>query len=422
MNPARRYRVAVVAACPFPSLRGSQVLVRQTAEALGRAGHSVHVVTYPDAQHRVPVERITIHRAAKLPGLATLRPLGWQKLVVDLFLLWRLLRVIRAHDIEIVHAHNLEAPVLALVTRWLTGVPFIYHAHNALADELPCYVRRRGTRRLTRLLGLQLDRLLAESADAVIALSDRLAAYLAVRGAAGRITTIPPAAPRLRGIATRPPARGAGSRWVMYAGNLDPYQDLGCLLEAFRRVRRVAPRVNLLLLTHRASHPQTARRARQLAWHAGVCVEQAPSFAAAARRLARADVVVCPRASWSGFPIKTLNYMALGRPIVHARASAHSIADQETGLLFDDGQPAALAEAILRLLREPALAAELGHRASVVARSRYDGALHVNHLLQVYESALQRQGRRARSHPSGLERRPEIVVRESEIQVDVRHQ
>ena len=30
MSPARRYRIAVVAACPFPSLRGSQVLVRET--------------------------------------------------------------------------------------------------------------------------------------------------------------------------------------------------------------------------------------------------------------------------------------------------------------------------------------------------------------------------------------------------------
>jgi hypothetical protein len=38
MSLRTRYRIAVVAACPFPSLRGSQVLVRETAEQLARAG------------------------------------------------------------------------------------------------------------------------------------------------------------------------------------------------------------------------------------------------------------------------------------------------------------------------------------------------------------------------------------------------
>ena len=52
------YRIAVVAACPFPSLRGSQVLIRELAEGLAHAGHAVHVVTYPTAQHLTPINRI----------------------------------------------------------------------------------------------------------------------------------------------------------------------------------------------------------------------------------------------------------------------------------------------------------------------------------------------------------------------------
>ena len=396
MSTPRR-RIAVVAACPFPSLRGSQVLVREIAEGLAQAGHAVHVVTYPTAQHLVPVERIAIHRARKLAGLWTARPFGWQKLVLDVLLCWTLLQVVRRQRIDIVHAHNVEAPLLAFAVRWLTGVPVVYHAHNALADELPRYFRGAAARRLAACLGGGLDRVLARGADAVIALSDRLGAYLAVRGAAGRVSVIPPAAPRLAALDRDGAAAGP---LMMYGGNLDPYQDLDCLLEGFHRLRAVEPRARLVLVTHRAAHPRTASRAAALCEQPGVAVEQVNSFGAASRALARADVLVCPRGSWSGFPIKVLNYMALGRPVVHARASAHAIEDGVDGLLFDDGDASALARAALRLMRDPALAAQLGRQARATARERFNAIRLLNNIVQVYEHIIEgrRPDRRGPAH------------------------
>ena len=390
MTGRRRYRVAVVAACPFPSLRGSQVLVRETAEHLALAGHAVHVVTYPTAQHLTPVERIAIHRVAKLPGLWTARPFGWQKLVLDLLLAFRLWQVVRREQIDVIHAHNLEAPLVAYLVRWLTRVPVVYHAHNALADELPCYFAPTALRRLARRAGAGLDRLLAGGADHTIALSDRLAAYLAVRGGAGRISAIAPAATRL--AVNGPPAlRRDRAPLVMYAGNLDPYQDLDCLLHGFARLRAVEPRARLVLVTHVAAHPGTAARAAALAAQPGVTVQVLNSFAAAMRALAGADVLVCPRASWSGFPIKVLNYMVLGRPIVHARASAHALEHGVTGLLYDDGDAGALAKALLRVVRDPALAAQLGRQARLVAREHYGAARALAGVASVYERVINRE-------------------------------
>jgi len=392
MTGATRFRVAVVAACPFPSLRGSQVLVRETAEGLARAGHAVHVVTYPTAQHLVPVERISIHRVPKVPGLWTARPFGWQKPVLDLLLVWALLRVVRRERIDVIHAHNIEAPVIAFIVRWCTGVPVVYHAHNALADELPRYIERKGPRRLAGVLGARLDAMLARRADAVIALSDRLAAYLAARGAAGRVAVIPPSAPRL-GAAAAQSSVGEHGPLVMYGGNLDPYQDLGCLLEGFRRLRAVEPQARLELITHRATHPNTVRRAAALAREPGVSVREVHSFGAANRALSRADVLVCPRGSWSGFPIKALNYMAIGRPIVHARASAHAVEHERTGLLFDDGDANSLAKALLRVARDPALGAQLGRQARAVARDRFSMNEVLNNVVQVYEQVVEGSGR-----------------------------
>ncbi len=366
----RTYRVAVVAACPFPSLRGSQVLIRELAEGLANLGHAVHVVTYPTAQHMVPIQRIAIHRVAKLPGLWTARPFGWQKVVLDLMLVWLLYRVVRRERIDVIHAHNLEGPLVAYLVRALTGVPVVYHAHNALSDELPCYFGRATTRRLAGWAGRVLDRCIARWADFTIALSDRLGAFLCVRGAAGRIAIVPPAVDARRTAPAAVPA-GDARPLIMYAGNLDPYQDLDLLLAGFERVCAVEPSARLVLVTHAGAHPKTTQRAELLARRPGVSVRVTNTFASACRELSRADVVVCPRSSWSGFPIKVLNYMGLGRPIVHARASAHAIRDGQQGLLFADGDPRALARAILRVVQDPALGMRLGHEARETVRQVY---------------------------------------------------
>lgn len=381
----------MVAACPFPSLRGSQVLIRELAESLAAAGHQVHVVTYPTAQHLVPVERISIHRVPKLPALWTARPFGWQKLVLDLLMLLVLARVVRRKKIEVIHAHNLEGPLLAYLVRAFTGVPVVYHAHNALTDELPFYFRSAVMTGIARRLARILDARVARWADHSIALSGRLASFLAVRGAAGRVTVIPPA---IAPAAARdhPVAAARNRPTIVYAGNLDRYQNMECLLAAFDRVCAAEPRARLVLLLHRAADPRVARRAARLARLPGVSVRTVATFAAAARVLRGADILVCPRTSWSGFPIKILNYMAAGRAIVQARGSAHAIEDGVSGLLFDDGDPGALAKALLRVIRDPQLAERLGEGARAVLRQRFLWPRVLPRVLDVYAMVIANLG------------------------------
>ncbi len=386
MNVDRKYRIAMVAACPFPSLRGSQALVRELSEALATRGHDVHVVTYPSAQHMAPVERMSIHRVPRVPFVAPApRAIGWQKFVLDFLLIWSLLRVVRRYRIDVVHAHNVEAPMVGFVVRLLTGVPVVYHAHNALADELPYYLNRGWTRRLARTIGRRVDERVAAWADYNIALSSRLGAYLAVRGGAGKTKVIPPAVfpNSIRAVSGRVDLPSGPAR-IAYAGNLDRYQNLDCLLEAFERVCAAEPRSRLILLLHPATSHRIREEMSELGRRAGVSVRVVGTHAAAGKELRRADVLVCPRGSWSGFPIKILNYMAAGRPIVQARSSAHCLSEGVSGLLFDDDDPGALAKAILRILRDPELAARLGSEASNLAKKRYVWPAVIPEVEQIY--------------------------------------
>ena len=77
--------------------------------------------------------------------------------------------------------------------------------------------------------------------------------------------------------------------------------------------------------------------------------------------LRRASLLVHP-ARWEGFGLALLEAMLAGLPVVAARISSvpEVVVDGETGLLVPPENPAALAAAIRRVLREPAAYGEAG--------------------------------------------------------------
>ncbi len=366
-------RIAMVAACPFPSLRGSQVLVRELAQALADRGHKVHLVTYPHGESVVAIRGIHVHRARPPRFGASASGLGWRKLMLDVSLALTLHRVVRSEGIQVIHAHNYEAPLLSYFVRWLTGVPVVYHSHNALSDELAYYVAPGWRRRLVRYLGGVLDRQVPRRADFSIALTPELEGFLLAHGvAAQNLATIPPTMVP----APLPDAAGgngdifAGHFVVMYAGNLDPYQDLQVLSAGFADLCATVPHALLVLVTHETGwQRRIGGRLMQLIETGRARVIVASTFSAVRRLMARADVLVCPRSSWSGFPIKVLNYMASGRAVVAAEGSAKGVIDGDTGLVFHNGDVQALADALRRLARNPALRARLGKRARAAVGS-----------------------------------------------------
>jgi glycosyltransferase involved in cell wall biosynthesis len=329
-------RIALVLAGPFPSLRGSQVLVRQLAGGLAGRAHTVDVVTYGAATDDLPGPRL-------------------ERLVRDLALAVRLWRLVCREAVDVIHAHNYEAAIAGLVVARLTGRPLVYHGHNALAEELPQYFRRGLARTLARHVGRLLDAAVPRRADFCIAVSPELGALLRRRGVPeGGLACITPAGDP--GDLGGPPRCGPASGRVCYAGNLDGYQNLDFLFRSFARVRAGIPHARLVVVTHGAG--RAAARTE-----AGVEIVRARSYAEVRAHLAAAEVAVCPRAERSGFPMKLLNYMAAGKAIVASAGSAKGLVDGVTARVVPDGDEAGFAEAIVSLLGDPAARERLGGAA-----------------------------------------------------------
>jgi glycosyltransferase involved in cell wall biosynthesis len=340
-------RVALVIAGPYPSPRGSQVLVSHLAAGLGRRGHDVRVVSYGPGR-------------CERPGPPPARLGG------DAMLLARLWRVARRERVDVLHAHNYEAAIAALVVGRVTGRPVVYHGHSAHAAELPLYASRPAARRWLARLGGLLDRHVPRRADCCIAVSAGLADRLRTAGLPSRdLVCLEPASPPDE---LDDDWAGPGQDAVAcYAGNLDAYQDVEHLLRAFASVRAAAPEARLRLVSHADARGHAARLAvRGLG--PGVEVVLAGSYDEVRTELRRAAVAVCPRTEGSGFPMKLLTYMAMGKAIVASAGSAKNLVDGVTARVVPDGDTGAFADALRSLLWDAVARERLGRAARGAAQ------------------------------------------------------
>jgi glycosyltransferase involved in cell wall biosynthesis len=174
---------------------------------------------------------------------------------------------------------------------------------------------------------------------------------------------------------------------LIVARNLEPIYDNATALRAFARVRQASPEATLLIA---GTGPEEAML-RQLA--AELHIADGVEFAgrldrdSMARRLRESCIALNPSLA-DNMPNSVLEAMASGVAVVSTDVGGvpYIVKDGETALLVRPGDPAAMSAAILRLLSEPALAAQL-RAAGLRSVSAYTWARVGTRWAEVYRSA-----------------------------------
>jgi glycosyltransferase involved in cell wall biosynthesis len=379
-----RLRIAMIAACPFPWPRGTPIRIHRMAEALAQRGHEVHVVTYHLGEELCSPPFV-VHRIRDVPRYRHTAPGPTLRKLAQLDpMLVRLLRHLQGEmRFDVVHAHHYEGILVA--SRAHQSAPIIYDAHTLLAGELPHY-RLGLPRRFTRAAGAYLDRRLPQGADRTIAVSESIRDTLVAIGAARpeQVHVIPNGVDWER-FRVEQPVRCDG-RTVIFTGNLSPYQRVDLLIEAFATLRARRADARLMIVTGSSFAPYEPL-ARQLGVREAIDLRNAP-FAQEPALLAGAAVAVNPRTQCDGLPMKLLNYMAAAAPIVSFDGSAVHLEHERTGLRVADGDTAAMADAIERLLDDRILARQLGDAAREQVRRDFSWDGVAGRVEQVYREAI----------------------------------
>jgi 1,2-diacylglycerol 3-alpha-glucosyltransferase len=371
----------MVAACPFPANHGSAASIREMSDTLSQMGHEVHIVTYPTGQEDIVVRHAKVHRTAAFrpESNAKVGPSS-EKFLLDFELLRLLCRVIRRERIDVIHAHNYEGALVGVMAKWITRRPLLYNAVNLMSDELAGYRFIRPAW-LAQRIARALDWFTPIFPDHITAVSPELKQWFVEHGIPECKVDMIPAGMQPEMFNSASPekfrARHAieGYPVVMYTGVLNAFQRIDYMLRAFAVVLKEQPDALLLMVSplvcesHEREHRRLADElniSHAVMWIAPHSLDDLPSY------LALATVTAISRPECPGHPVKLLNYMIAGKPIVCFAGAAKGLRHLHDAFIVQNHDWDALGKGILTLLKDRALAEELGNNARATALANFD--------------------------------------------------
>lgn len=380
----RKLKVAMVASCPFPANHGTPGAIRELSQFLAGQGHEVHVVTYPQFQEGIDTSGLIIHRATGPGANSDEIVIGPSKsrIFADMYLVPKLISVVRKYKIDVIHPHNYEAAIAAGMARLVTGVPMVYNGINSMADELPTYEALK-PKALFAKFGRFLDYVVPRMGNASMVLTDELKDYLIdeMGMAEDRVFVIPPGVdPEMftggDGAAVRRQFNLSESDpLILYTGAIEGFQRVDLAIAALAPIVEQIANAKLMIAGNISNEKAKAvlmQQATQLGvadnliFADQVSLDDLPSY------LAAADVALSPRTACPGYPIKLLNYMAAGKAIVSFEGSAKALCHGYNGYVAKDEDIADFAAGVVLLLTNKEYAQTLGQRAKETIMGNFD--------------------------------------------------
>ncbi len=176
--------------------------------------------------------------------------------------------------------------------------------------------------------------------------------------------------------------------FALYAGNIKPHKNLERLIEAFHLLRKGGlERVRLLIIGDEISRYAALRRAvhvHKLHQYVRFLGFVPDKTLACLYRLAA--VFVFP-SLYEGFGLPPLEAMASGTPVITSKVSSLPEVVGDAALLIDPYDPGAIADAMRRVLTEPALAEDL-RRRGLERVGHFSWERSVRRVREIYDEVL----------------------------------
>jgi glycosyltransferase involved in cell wall biosynthesis len=360
-------RVGIISDRVFPCNQADTQQIVKNASALARSGLHVELVVPRQREwaFRPRGERLRelsdyyhLESAAEITQLLSL-PAGDLRAPVKVVHGVAAPLYLAARRFDVAYSRNIFPGLLCLSL----GLRVVYESYRAWGDEHPRLVAAAGLlARHPRFVGLIThSHYAAESLCRSGFPADRvLVAHCGFDPADME--------PRLSREAARAAiGRPTGGRLVVYAGNLEPIQDIESILE----VASLLPEVDFLLV---GGHPGDVSRLTAHADRVGagnVALAGHRPVAEVARYLYAADVLVIPPSSRplrvhhrTVLPLKTFSYLAAGRPILAPDLpDSGELLTAQNALLVKPDDPVGTARALRALLDDPPRADRLAAAA-----------------------------------------------------------
>lgn len=385
--------ILVLAPQPFFQNRGTPIAVRLLVEELARLGHEVHLLVFHEGQE-VAIKGVTIHRIPKIIGVSNIPPsLSWKKLVCDGAMFFRLFSLNRKYRFDLIHCVE-EAVYLAFFAKPLLRRPYIYDMDSSLAIQIVDKLQF-----LSPVKGMLdfFERAAVAGSDGVVAVCTALEEIARGYAPDKEIVTLEDISLLEEGEQTDEDLRrslGISGPILLYVGNLEKYQGIDLLLEAYYLacIEGDAQGELVIIGGTKESIASYQAKALELGIRQGLHFCGPRPFSLLGEYLSQADILLSPRIQGNNTPMKLYSYLDSGRAVLATRLDTHTQVLTDAISCLVDPDPPSMAEGMTRLLAEPTLRKELGMRGKSLAQEKYSRAVYRKKLAEFYGKILTRLG------------------------------
>jgi len=334
---------------------GTETYTRELVHALGLAEPRRRFVLYLSREAgAAPWDLPDNVRISVAPGSSRSRAqrVGWE--------LTGLVAAVRRDRVALLHSLGTTSPLWA-------PVPQVVTVHDLIFEAWPQAFPGVRARVLRALVPRSLRRASRVVADSRATAADLSARY-GIDPARVRVVPLGPGRPprpigapeaeRLRAAA------GAAAPYLLSVATSQPHKNLGALIEAFRLVHAREPALRLVLVGAAGTADAAVRGAVAAAGLAGAAVLAGRVDDSTLDALYAGALLFVFPSLMEGFGLPLLEAMQRGVPVLSSSASSLPEVGGDAVAYVDATRPAAIAEAILGLVRDE------GRRAALVAAGR----------------------------------------------------
>lgn len=366
--------------------KGASIHVREMSTALQSIGHEVHIFTPRLGGERpagfdIPVTEVRFGKVQKGlvdtmktdsaisdPAMKEIR-----SMLYGVTLVQELLPALEGWQPDAIYERYSLMSTAGVDLAKRLGIPHILEVNAPLADEAEAH-RGLGFSRTVR----ETERMILQSADYVLAVSEELREWLIGTGVAPERITVTPNRVNIDRFA-RAAAMKPERPTVGFVGTLKAWHGTATLVEAIGEIARergIDDTPQLLIVGDGPQRDMLETLARDQGITDLVRFTGMVDHDEMAGYIGRMSIAVAPYNPQPGFyfsPLKIFEYMAAGRAIIAANiGQIPQIVEQgRTGLLVEPGDTSALAAAITSLLDDRAQLDALGAKALREAVDEY---------------------------------------------------
>ncbi len=364
-------RILVLAPQPFFEPRGTPIAVRALILTLTQAGHMVDLLTYHKGED-VEIPHCRIYRIPRIPRIKQIPPgFSFRKVICDIALLARCFELLKGKRYDLIHAVE-ESSFIALLMKHIFDVPFVYDMDSSVAQQL---VEKYHALRAFRWFLDACERRAVTESLAVLTVCrslEQLARYHAPDKLIGTVEDFSLLKGEFQIAESAEERIPSDEPVVMYVGNLEKYQGIDLLLEAFAHTLESVSAARLVMIGGSEKHiREYLARCSDLGISERVSFLGPKPLERLGHYLGQADVLTSPRILGSNTPMKIYSYLDSGRPLLATRLPTHTqVLDDEIAYLVEP-DPREMGAALANLLRDDALRERLARRAKARAQQEF---------------------------------------------------